>query len=181
MIYVVTQHVHGVTESQLNTEPASIKREFVKGRDSEIGEGQEESTARRMARSDEAHNARGRTPDQVHREAKLSNIAFPFDGLKRSECGIVHQTYLGAAESVARSMAQRGHNRQGRHNLRQDGLIYILDGDRGLSLCHHLHRGNDADAEELPDALRRITTLLEPSIPRAVCITASSAGFRGSI
>ena len=41
------------------------------------------------------------------------------------------------------------------------GLSYVLDGDNGLSLCHHLYRGNVADAEEFPEALHRIVTLLD--------------------
>ena len=69
-------------------------------------------------------------------------------------------TYI-ASNNQRNSLAQRGHNKQGRHNLRQVGLSYILDGDSGLSLCHHLYRGNAADAEEFPEALRRIVTLLE--------------------
>ncbi len=69
-------------------------------------------------------------------------------------------TYI-ASNNERNSLAQRGHNKQGRHNLRQVGLSYILDGDSGLSLCHHLYRGNVADAEEFPEALRRIVILLE--------------------
>lgn len=69
-------------------------------------------------------------------------------------------TYI-ASNNERNSVAQRGHNKQGRHNLRQVGLSYILDGDSGLSLCHHLYRGNVADAEEFPEALHRIVTLLE--------------------
>jgi transposase len=69
-------------------------------------------------------------------------------------------TYI-ASNNERNSLAQRGHNKQGRHNLRQVGLSYVLDGDNGLSLCHHLYRGNVADAEEFPDALHRIVTLLE--------------------
>ena len=57
-------------------------------------------------------------------------------------------------------MAQRGHNKQGRHNLRQVGLSYVLDGESGLSLCHHVYPGNVADAEEFPVALERIQRLL---------------------
>jgi transposase len=69
-------------------------------------------------------------------------------------------TYI-ASNNERNSLAQRGHNKQGRHNLRQVGLSYVLDGDNGLSLCHHLYRGNVADAEEFPQALHRILTLLE--------------------
>jgi transposase len=69
-------------------------------------------------------------------------------------------TYI-ASDNERNSLAQRGHNKQGRHNLRQVGLSYVLDGDNGLSLCHHLYRGNLADAEEFPQALHRIRTLLE--------------------
>src|SRR5208283_933595 len=69
-------------------------------------------------------------------------------------------TYV-ASTNERNSLAQRGHNKQGRHNLRQVGLSYVLDGDNGLSLCHHLYRGNVADVEEFPQALQRIVTLLE--------------------
>jgi transposase len=69
-------------------------------------------------------------------------------------------TYI-ASNNQRNSLAQRGHNKQGRHNLRQVGLSYVLDGDNGLSLCHHLYRGNVADVEEFPQALQRIVTLLE--------------------
>jgi transposase len=69
-------------------------------------------------------------------------------------------TYI-ASTNERNSLAQRGHNKQGRHHLRQVGLSYVLDGDNGLSLCHHLYRGNVAGAEEFPAALQRIVTLLE--------------------
>ena len=69
-------------------------------------------------------------------------------------------TYIASTNDRA-DLAQRGHNKQGRHNLRQVGLSYVLDGDNGLSLCHHLYPGNVADAEELPTALSRIATLLD--------------------
>jgi transposase len=69
-------------------------------------------------------------------------------------------TYI-ASDNERNSLAQRGHNKQGRHNLRQVGLSYVLDGDNGLSLCHHLYRGNLADAEEFPQALDRIGALLK--------------------
>jgi transposase len=69
-------------------------------------------------------------------------------------------TYI-ASNNERNSVAQRGHNKQGRHNLRQVGLSYVLDGEHGLSLCHHLYPGNVADAAELPEALRRIVALLD--------------------
>src|SRR2546426_9339415 len=58
-------------------------------------------------------------------------------------------------------LAQRGHNKQGRHNLRQIGMSYVLDAEHGLSLCHHVYAGNVADAVELPEALNRIVTMLD--------------------
>src|SRR5204863_3335481 len=53
-------------------------------------------------------------------------------------------TYI-ASNNTRNDLAQRGHNKQGRHNLRQVGLSYVLDGENGLSLCHHVYRGNVAD------------------------------------
>jgi transposase len=41
------------------------------------------------------------------------------------------------------------------------GLSYVLDGESGLSLCHHVYPGNVADVEEFSVALARITHLLD--------------------
>jgi transposase len=69
-------------------------------------------------------------------------------------------TYV-ASTNTRNHLAQRGHNKQGRHNLRQVGLSYVLDGEHGLSLCHHVYPGNVADVEEFSVALTRITHLLD--------------------
>src|ERR1700693_4807048 len=53
-------------------------------------------------------------------------------------------TYI-ASTNTRNQLAQRGHNKQGRHNLRQVGLSYVLDGENGLGLCHHAFAGNVAD------------------------------------
>src|SRR6202521_572263 len=75
-------------------------------------------------------------------------------------------TYI-ASTNTRNELAQRGHNKQGRHNLRQVGLSYVLDGESGLSLCHHVYPGHRARAEELPEALSRIGALLgRNQIPR---------------
>jgi transposase len=47
-------------------------------------------------------------------------------------------TYV-ASTNTRNGLAQRGHNKQGRHNLRQVGLSYVLDGENGISLCHHVY------------------------------------------
>jgi hypothetical protein len=69
-------------------------------------------------------------------------------------------TYV-ASTNERNHLAQRGHNKQGRHNLRQVGLSYLLDGENGISLCHHVYPGNVVDADELPEALSRIVVLLD--------------------
>ena len=69
-------------------------------------------------------------------------------------------TYV-ASTNTRNQLAQRGHNKQGRHNLRQVGLSYVLDGDSGLGLCHHVYPGNVADVEEFSVALDRILRLLD--------------------
>jgi len=66
-----------------------------------------------------------------------------------------------ASTNQRNRLAQRGHNKQGRHNLRQVGLSYVLDGASGISLCHHVYAGNVADVEELPQALDRIVRMLD--------------------
>lgn len=66
-----------------------------------------------------------------------------------------------ASTNQRNHLAQRGHNKQGRNNLRQVGLSYVLDAEHGLSLCHHVYAGNVPDAVELPEALNRIVTMLK--------------------
>jgi len=69
-------------------------------------------------------------------------------------------TYI-ASNNTRNELAQRGHNKQGRHNLRQVGLSYVLDGENGLSLCHHVYRGNIADGEEFSTSLERMLGMLD--------------------
>lgn len=57
-------------------------------------------------------------------------------------------------------LAQRGHNKQGRHNLRQVGLAYAMDGNSGMGLFHHTYPGNRADAEEFGVSLPRMLEVL---------------------
>src|SRR5437016_8984450 len=66
-----------------------------------------------------------------------------------------------ASTNQRNHLARRGHNKQGRHNLRQVGLSYVLDGEHGISLCHHVYAGNVADVEELPKALERLVKMLD--------------------
>jgi hypothetical protein len=56
-------------------------------------------------------------------------------------------------------LAQRGHNKQGRYNLSQVGLSYVLDGEN-LKLCHHVYRGNVAGTEEFFTSLVRTLSKL---------------------
>src|ERR1700730_15737956 len=69
-------------------------------------------------------------------------------------------TYI-ASTNTRKQLAQRGHNKQGRHNLRQVGLSYLLDGEHGISLCHHVYPGNVAEVEEFSTSLARIMRLLD--------------------
>lgn len=86
---------------------------------------------------------------------KRRNLSATYGGT----CG-TRSTYV-ASTNERNHLAQRGHNKQGRHNLRQVGLSYLLDGENGISLCHHVYPGNVADADELPEALSRLGVLLD--------------------
>jgi len=100
-------------------------------------------------------------------------------------------TYI-ATTNTRTQLAQRGHNKQGRHNLRQVGLSYVLDGEHGLSLCHHVYRGDRPDVDEVSTMLRRVGQLLDQhQMPRdtvtlvmdkgaaavATTVAATEAGF----
>ena len=72
-----------------------------------------------------------------------------------------------ATTNTRNQLARRGHSKQKRHDLRQIGLSYALDGEHGLGLCHHVYPGNLTDRDELPACLGRITRLLDgAAIPR---------------
>lgn len=66
-----------------------------------------------------------------------------------------------ASTNARNTWAQRGHNKQGRHNLRQVGLSYVLDVVHGLSLCHHVYPGNLTDSDEFSTALPRLLHFLD--------------------
>ena len=66
-----------------------------------------------------------------------------------------------ASTNGRNTIAKLGHNKQGRHNLRQVGLSYVLDGVHGLSLCHHVYPGNVPDTEEFSISLPRILCFLD--------------------
>jgi transposase len=66
-----------------------------------------------------------------------------------------------ASTNGRNTLAQRGHNKQGRHNLRQVGLSYVLDGIHGLSLCHHVYPGNVPDTEEFSISMPRLLRVLD--------------------
>ena len=75
-------------------------------------------------------------------------------------------TYF-ATTNTRSTLAQRGHNKQGRHNLRQIGLSFVLDGEHGLSLCHRLYPGDTPDVAELGRTVQRVGQLLDQhQIPR---------------
>jgi transposase len=70
--------------------------------------------------------------------------------------------YTFAASTNGRNtIAQRGHNKQGRHNLRQAGLSCVLDGIYGLSLCHHVYPANVPDTEEFANSMPRLLRFLD--------------------
>ena len=69
-------------------------------------------------------------------------------------------TYIASTNDRA-DLAQRGKNKQGRHNLRQVGLSYLLDGENGISMCHHVYSGETSDSEEFSDSLQHICRLLD--------------------
>lgn len=66
-----------------------------------------------------------------------------------------------ASTNDRNTIARRGHNKQGRHNLRQIGLSYVLDGTHGLSLYHHVYPGNVSDSEEFSTSLPRLLRFLD--------------------
>ena len=88
-------------------------------------------------------------------------------------------TYI-ASNNPRNQLAQRGHNKQGRHNLRQVGLSYVLDGENGLSLCHHVYPGNVADVEEFSTALARPPELRSRTVEELPVCSSAQPGVRAA-
>jgi transposase len=117
-----------------------------------------------------ASSAAGRDPSGRIQEEELEQVQIRLLGVWKQKQLVSRRlpaydttnfyTYV-ASTNTRNELAQRGHNKQGRHNLRQVGLSYVMDGDNGLSLCHHVYPGNRADVEELPEAFSRIGALLD--------------------
>jgi transposase len=68
-------------------------------------------------------------------------------------------TYIGSTNQRSR-LAQRGHNKQKRHDLRQLGLALVVDRHSQLPLFHHLYQGNRHDARTLRELIRPIRARL---------------------
>lgn len=65
-------------------------------------------------------------------------------------------------------LAQRGHNKQHRNNLKQVGLSYVLDAASGIGIYHHVYPGNITDVEEFAVSLPRLVAFLDHAkIPRS--------------
>src|SRR6516164_4358400 len=88
-------------------------------------------------------------------------------------------TYI-ASNNPRNQLAQRGHNKQGRHNLRQVGLSYVLDGENGLSFCHHVYPGNVADVEEFSTALARPPELRSRTVEELPVCSSAQPGVRAA-
>jgi transposase len=64
-------------------------------------------------------------------------------------------TYLDSTNDRSR-LAQRGHNKQKRHDLRQLGLALVVDRVTRLPLFHHLYSGRRNDARTLAELIAPI-------------------------
>ncbi|HUV12394.1 MAG TPA: IS1634 family transposase [Acidobacteriota bacterium] len=69
-------------------------------------------------------------------------------------------TYL-ATENGRSELAQRGHNKQRRHDLRQLGLALVVDRQSHLPLFHHLYEGSRNDARTLGELIAPIRKRLK--------------------
>jgi transposase len=69
-------------------------------------------------------------------------------------------TYI-ATENSRSELAQRGHNKQKRHDLRQFGLALVVDRSSQLPLFHHLYSGQKNDARTLGELIAPIRRRLK--------------------
>ncbi len=68
-------------------------------------------------------------------------------------------TFIDSA-NARNTIAQRGHAKGGRHDLRLIGLALCVTLDSGIPLCHQPYAGNRNDSTEFPEALKLIKARL---------------------
>jgi transposase len=61
-----------------------------------------------------------------------------------------------ASTNLRTELPQRGHNKQGRHDLRQMGLALVVDQDTGLPLAHGLYGGARSDMRTFAEFLKPV-------------------------
>ena len=61
-----------------------------------------------------------------------------------------------ATTNIRTQLAQRGHNKQGRHDLRQLGLALVVDQATQLPLAHALYEGARSDMRSFAEFLRPV-------------------------
>jgi len=64
-------------------------------------------------------------------------------------------THIASTNGRAK-LPQRGHNKQGRHDLRQMGLALVVDQDTHLPLAHQLYEGARSDMKSFAEFLKPI-------------------------
>ncbi len=69
-------------------------------------------------------------------------------------------TYI-ASTNHRSTLAQRGHSKQKRADLRLFSLSLLMSREGQIPLCSHVYEGNVADVTAFPDSLNRIRTRLE--------------------
>ncbi|MBF0528294.1 MAG: IS1634 family transposase [Deltaproteobacteria bacterium] len=74
-------------------------------------------------------------------------------------------TYI-AGDNLKSTLAERGHNKQKRRDLKQFSLALLVSRDGQIPLCSHVYEGNEVDVAIFPDSLarmkQRLTGLASP-------------------
>ena len=65
-----------------------------------------------------------------------------------------------ASTNLRPELPQRGHNKQGRHDLRQMGLALVVDQETQLPLAHQLYAGARSDMKTFAEFLKPVRKLL---------------------
>jgi transposase len=65
-----------------------------------------------------------------------------------------------ASTNLRPELPQRGHNKQGRHDLRQMGLALVVDQETQLPLAHELYAGARSDMKTFAEFLKPVRKLL---------------------
>jgi transposase len=119
---------------------------------------------RRALSSQRFWDAMDALPDEAIAKAETEIVAHAIERYEIELRPLIYDTtnfatFIDSA-NAANAIAQRGHAKSGRHDLRLIGLALCVALDGNIPLCHQPYEGNRNDSSQFPEAIKLIRSRL---------------------